>query len=114
MKSCVFCKIIEKKIAAKVEYENEEIIVFHDIAPKAEIHLLLVPKKHLRSVNEIKKNDELLMGKLFFLAKKIARQKRVENGYRLVVNVGRDSGQIVEHLHIHFLADKSLKNLKER
>jgi histidine triad (HIT) family protein len=104
MPECVFCQIIKRKARAKIEYEDEEVIAFWDIKPAAPIHILIVPKKHIESINEIKKEDQSLIGKLVFVAKKLAQKKEIEkSGFRLIINTGPWSGQIVPHLHVHLL-----------
>jgi len=102
---CIFCKIINKETPADIVYESEKVIVFKDINPKAPIHILIVPKKHITSVKEVEIEDKELLGELFLVAKKIARDKNLK-GYKLIVNVGREAGQIVDHLHIHLLSGK--------
>ncbi len=104
-KDCVFCKIINKEVPADIIYENERVIVFKDINPKAEVHLLIVSKKHLVNLNEAGENDKELLAELFLTAKKVAQQlSLIEKGYKLVLNVGRGAGQVVDHLHLHFLS----------
>lgn len=100
---CIFCKIVNKEISSEIVYEDDKIISFKDINPQAPIHLLIVPKKHIPSVDHIGVEDKTLMGELILAAQKIARDKNLE-GYRLQINVGRPAGQIVDHLHIHLLA----------
>jgi histidine triad (HIT) family protein len=101
--NCIFCQIIQKQTPAEIVYEDEQFIVFNDIRPKAAVHLLLVPKKHIHSVKDLKEEDGQLMGQLIILARKIAEEKTLA-GYKLVLNVGREGGQIVDHLHLHLLA----------
>lgn len=117
MKDCIFCKICQKKLPAKKVFENKDYIAFYDINPKAPIHILILPKLHLRSINQIKPVHKSLVGGLFLVAKKIAKKLRVRNkGYKLAFNVGREGGQLIEHLHLHFLAGwkrkKSMENQK--
>lgn len=100
---CVFCKIIKKELPADIVYEDKEVIAFRDINPKAPIHYLIVPKKHIESVNHLRESDELLVGKLIFTAQKIAKEKGIK-AYNLLINVGREAGQVIDHLHLHFLA----------
>lgn len=100
---CIFCKIINKEKPADLVYENDKIIVVKDINPKAKVHLLIIPKKHIPSVDHLGVEDKILMGEIILTAKKIAKEKNL-NGYRLVINVGREAGQIVDHLHMHLLA----------
>ncbi len=110
MPDCIFCQIAAKKLPSKIEYEDGELIAFDDIHPKAPVHILIVPKKHIKSVNEIGQGDIELMGKLIITAKKIAESKNL-SGYKLIFNVGREGGQIVDHLHLHLLAGQGLKNI---
>lgn len=105
---CLFCKIIKKEVPSQILYENEKFIAFKDIAPKAPIHFLIVPKKHINSVAHLLENDRELMGELILTAKEIAREKNIK-GYKLLINVGRDGGQIIEHLHLHFLSGKPIQ-----
>ena len=109
MKKCLFCQIVAKKIPANIIYEDEKFIVFYDINPIAPLHLLLVPKIHIPSVNDLKAKDKKLIGELFLLAKKIAKKQRVsKKGYRLIFNVGKEGGQAIKHLHLHLLGGKTL------
>jgi histidine triad (HIT) family protein len=104
MEDCLFCKIIKKEIPSDVIHEDKEFIVFKDINPKAPVHILLVPKKHIKSVNEIKEEDKEMVGELFLLSQKIAEKVKVKDtGYKLVFNVGRGGGQLIDHLHLHLI-----------
>lgn len=100
---CLFCKIIKKESPSEIIYENERVIVIKDINPKANIHLLIIPKKHIESIKQIKEEDKDLMGELLLIAQKIG-EKRGLMGYKLIFNVGRQAGQIVEHIHMHLLS----------
>ncbi len=93
---------------SEIVYENDKIIVIKDINPKAPVHLLIIPKKHIPSVDHLKIRDKTLMGELILTAQKIAREKNLQ-GYRLVINVGRGGGQIIGHLHLHLLSGKLIK-----
>jgi histidine triad (HIT) family protein len=109
MENCIFCKISKKEAPADILYEDSSVIVFKDIAPKAPIHLLIVPKKHIVSINHIEVEDKEIVGNLFIVAKKIAKENGIDKkGYRLIFNVGRDAGQMVDHLHLHLLAGRKL------
>lgn len=103
MTECLFCQIAKKEMPAEIVYEDEKIIAFEDIHPKAPIHLLIIPKKHIPSVDHLELTDKELMGELILAAQKIARQKNLK-GYRLQINVGRPAGQIIDHLHLHLLS----------
>lgn len=102
---CLFCKIAKKEIPSEIVYEDEQFVVFKDINPQAPVHLLIVPKKHIHSVNHIEIEDKTLMGELILTAQKIAREKNIK-GYKLQINVGRDGGQLIDHLHLHLLSGK--------
>ena len=103
--ACLFCQIVNKEMPADIIYEDEKFVVFKDIKPKAPVHLLILPKKHIPSVQHLEIEDKELIGELFLLAKKIAQEKGIaEKGYKLVFNVGKGGGQIIEHLHLHLIA----------
>jgi len=107
MKDCIFCKIVRKEIPADVVLEEEDILVFRDIKPKTPVHLLIIPKKHIPSVNEVSEEDESLLGRMFLTAKKVAKKEGVaDSGYKLSVHVGENAGQEVFHLHIHLMGWK--------
>ncbi|MDO8470664.1 MAG: histidine triad nucleotide-binding protein [bacterium] len=104
MEDCIFCKIVNKEIPSTTEYEDEQFLAFHDIHPKSPLHLLLVPKKHIHSVDHLEFQDRDLMGDLVLTAQKIAKGRGLR-GYQLHINVGRDGGQVVDHLHMHLQAN---------
>lgn len=107
--NCLFCKIVNKKTLAEIVYEDDKFIAFKDIHPKAPLHLLIIPKKHIPSVDHLESKDQRLMGELFLVAQKIARAEGVDKtGYRLIFNIGKDAGQTVDHLHLHLLGGKKL------
>ena len=109
MDDCIFCKIIKKEIPSNIVYEDEEILAFRDINPVAPVHILVIPKKHLESVLELNKEDEQLVGKIYTVINKIAKQEKIdEKGFRIVVNCGEDGGQEVKHLHFHIIGGKKL------
>lgn len=103
MEDCIFCKIIAGKIPSRKVYENEYTYAFYDINPKAEIHILIVPKKHIESVKNIEKKDAIIAGEIILSAQEIAKNNNM-NGYKLLFNVGREGGQLVDHLHLHLLS----------
>lgn len=106
MSECVFCKIVARQIPCTVVYETEQVLAFKDAAPQAPHHILIVPKKHHPNLDEM---DPELMGLLLAAARDIAKQNKWQrNGYRLVINTGRDGGQSVFHLHVHLLAGRPL------
>ncbi len=107
MKDCIFCKIINKEIPSDLVFENEEIVVFKDINPKAPIHFLIVPKKHISSVDEVSKDDKNVLGELILTAKEVAKKIGISDfGYKLTINVGEGGGQEVFHLHVHLLGKR--------
>ena len=99
---CIFCKIINKEIPSEIVYEDNEIMVFKDIKPSAPIHYLAVPKEHIESIMRLENNHQAIISKLIFIAKKAAQDAGLK-GYKLVFNVGREGGQIIDHLHLHIL-----------
>ncbi|HDH99195.1 MAG TPA: histidine triad nucleotide-binding protein [bacterium] len=102
--ACIFCQIINKEAPAKIVYEDEKIIAFKDIHPVAPVHILVVPKRHIDSVEDLKEEDRELAGRLILVAKKVARQFSInKSGYKLVFNVGRGGGQIIDHIHLHLI-----------
>ena len=105
---CIFCEIIAKRMPADVVHEDDDILVFKDINPTAPIHVLLVPKAHIATVNDVDEAQHTeLMGRLFVVCKQLAAQWGiVEQGYRLTVNVGRGGGQIVDHVHMHLVSGR--------
>ena len=109
MEECLFCKIVKGEVPSTKVYEDEEILAFKDINPAAPIHILVIPKKHITSLAYIEKEDEALIGKIYRVINKIAEENGFkENGYRVIVNCGKDGGQEVMHLHFHLLAGKHL------
>ncbi|MGD8389130.1 MAG: histidine triad nucleotide-binding protein [Desulfobacteraceae bacterium] len=102
--SCIFCKIIEGRKTADKVYQDDHLVAFHDIKPHAPVHILLVPRKHIRSINDLEKEDRALLGEMLFRAREIARDQGIhQSGYRLVFNVERGGGQYVFHLHLHLM-----------
>lgn len=99
---CIFCKIIKKEVPAKVLQETDDVVIIADIRPSAPVHYLVLPKKHIASIQNIQHEDEALMGHLIHMAKEAADALGL-SGYKLVFNVGKDGGQIIEHIHMHLL-----------
>ena len=106
MVETIFQKIIDKKIPADIIYEDEKSLVFKDINPVAPIHILIIPKKQIEKISDAEESDQDLLGHLFLVAGKVARQLGVENAFRLVVNNGAGAQQTVFHLHIHLIAER--------
>ena len=106
---CLFCKIAAKEIDAKIIHEDEDLLAFRDLNPQAPTHVLIIPRKHIATVNDLESGDAELMGKLTLAAKKIAADEGLsESGYRLVVNCQRDAGQSVFHIHLHVLGGRAM------
>ncbi|KAL6731416.1 hypothetical protein Aduo_002285 [Ancylostoma duodenale] len=104
----IFGKIIRKEIPAKIIFEDEEVLAFHDVSPQAPVHFLVIPKRRVAMLQEAEDSDQALLGKLMLTAAKVARDLGLENGYRVVVNNGRDGCQSVFHLHLHILGGRQL------
>jgi histidine triad (HIT) family protein len=110
MADTVFGKIIRKEIPAKIVHEDEHCLAFHDVSPQAPIHILVIPKKPIESLEQLQCDDAQLLGHLWLTIQAVARQSGLsEPGYRVVVNCGRDGGQSVDHLHFHILGGRSMK-----
>lgn len=106
---CIFCKIAAGQIPSKKVYEDDLILAFHDIAPQAPLHILIIPKKHYSTILEIENDDKELIGHIFLVANKIAKDMGFhEKGFRIVVNCNSDGGQTVFHLHFHLLAGRMM------
>lgn len=111
MEDCLFCKIVKGEIPSTIVYEDDEILAFNDIEPVAPIHILVIPKKHITSLAHMEDGDELIIGKIYKVINIIAEEKGFkQDGYRVVVNCGKNGGQEVMHLHFHILAGKKLEN----
>ncbi|MBO7743815.1 histidine triad nucleotide-binding protein [Paenibacillus sp. MWE-103] len=109
---CVFCGIIEGGIPSNKVFENDRVVAFRDIQPAAPVHILIIPKKHIPTMNDVTSEDDALMAELFAAARQIAGELGIaESGYRLVNNVNGDGGQVVYHLHLHLLGGTKLKGL---
>jgi diadenosine tetraphosphate (Ap4A) HIT family hydrolase len=108
MSDCIFCKIAGGEIPAKVVYEDEQVLCFHDLEPQAPVHVLLISKKHIESLDAATEEDAALLGHLLLRVKEIAARLGLENGYRLVNNCGEDGMQTVKHLHFHLLGKRRL------
>ena len=106
---CVFCKIVNKELPAKVVYEDDLVMAFYDINPQAPVHILIVPKEHIPTVNDLEERHKELIGHIFLVARKIAQDMGfAEKGYRILINCNRDGGQEIYHIHYHLFAGKPL------
>jgi histidine triad (HIT) family protein len=109
MTDCLFCKIRDGEIPGDIVFETDDMLAFRDVNPQAPTHVLIIPKKHISTVNDLDENDEAIMGKLFRTAKLIAAQEGVsDDSYRLVVNCNEKAGQTVFHIHMHLLAGRAM------
>ncbi|KYH34526.1 HIT-like protein [Clostridium tepidiprofundi DSM 19306] len=110
MENCIFCKIINNEIPSEKVYEDDKVLCFKDINPEAPVHILIIPKEHISSVNELNEENADIISYIFLIAKKLAKQLGIaENGYRIVNNCGNDGGQTVEHIHFHMLGGRNLQ-----
>jgi histidine triad (HIT) family protein len=109
MSDCIFCKIIDKKIPARIIYEDEHALAFEDVNPQAPVHTLVIPRKHIPTLLDIKEEDNNLIGHLVKVANKIANDKGIaERGFRVVANCNPESGQTVYHIHLHILGGRQM------
>ena len=108
MSDCVFCRIVRREAPARIVYQDEEVTAFHDLHPRAPVHILVVPNRHIAGLAQVEPEDATLVGKLFVVARQVAEQEGVASGYRLVVNNGPLAGQSVFHLHVHLLGGRAL------
>lgn len=106
---CIFCKIANGEIPSKKTYEDERILAFYDLDPQAPVHILLIPKTHIASANELTEENADVVSHIFLTAAKLAKELGLDKGYRIVNNCGEDGGQTVHHLHFHLLGGRSMK-----
>lgn len=107
--SCLFCKIVNREIPASIVYEDDRVLAFNDINPQASTHVLIVPKRHIATLNDLGPDDDSLVGSLVRCAAAIARERGIDaGGYRTVLNTNRDAGQTVFHIHVHLIGGRSL------
>lgn len=110
MTDCLFCKMVNGEIAPDKLVETEDLLAFRDIAPQAPAHILIIPKKHIATINDIEEEDAGLVGSMFVLAKEIAKREGFdEAGYRVVMNCNENGGQAVYHIHLHLLGGRSMR-----
>ena len=106
---CIFCGIAQGDVPARTILETDEVVAFHDLDPKAPTHVLVIPRRHVASIDAMADGDEELIGRVFAAAKEVARQQGIaDDGYRLVTNIGRNAGQSVDHLHVHVLGGRRM------
>jgi len=112
VEDCLFCKIANKEIATEIIFEDDKVMIFNDINPQAPVHLLVIPKKHIASLDAIETEDSLLIGHIFQVIKEQMRLRgfnNIKEGYRVVTNLGENGGQTVGHVHFHVLAGRNLQ-----
>jgi histidine triad (HIT) family protein len=110
MSECLFCKIIDGKIPANKVFENEQVVAFRDLNPQAPTHLLVIPRRHIATLNDLQSSDATLVGEMMLAATQIAAMENLaENGYRVVMNCNHDGGQSVYHIHLHLLGGRYMK-----
>jgi len=108
MSDCLFCKIVAGDIPADKVFEDEHVLIFRDINPKADVHLLAIPKRHIDSLNELSPEHDSVMAHMLRLLPVIAKQQGLDTGFRTIINTGKGGGQIIFHLHIHLMGGASL------
>jgi len=108
-KDCIFCKIAAGEFNTQFVFENDELVAFRDIRPQAPVHILIIPRRHIERINQLTDSDVELVGHMVLMANQLARQENIsDSGYRLVFNCGRDSGQEVEHIHLHLFGGRKM------
>lgn len=108
---CIFCGIVSGEVPTEVVYQDEELMAFRDIKPQASTHLIIIPKIHIPSLNELRNEHQGLMGRLILLAKELANREGIaSNGYRLALSCGSEGGQLIPHLHLHLLGGRKLSD----
>ncbi|MBQ8590760.1 MAG: histidine triad nucleotide-binding protein [Firmicutes bacterium] len=108
MADCIFCMIANKDIPSNIAYEDDKILAFHDLEPQAPVHVLIIPKKHIASLDDVQNEDLELMGYIMTKVKEVAEKVGLDNGYRVVINTGEDGMQTVKHLHVHLLGKRKM------
>ena len=108
MNDCLFCKIGDKKIPSNMVHEDESFFAIRDINPQAPVHLLIIPRKHVAKISDLSGSDDKLVGCMILLAKKLAADEKIEDGFRLVLNNGSQAGQSVFHIHLHLLGGRKM------
>lgn len=108
---CTFCRIIAGEIPSELEFSDDQVTAFRDINPVAPTHILIVPNKHIPSVNKLTAQDEVLVGHMFRVARQLAEREDIQDsGYRLIINTGPDAGQVVFHLHLHLIGGQPMRH----
>lgn len=109
MDDCIFCKIVSGDIAADIVYQDGDVLAFRDLGPQAPVHVLVIPKRHISTINDLQPEDAALIGKMYLAAKQVAKQEGMdESGYRCVMNCNDEGGQTVHHIHLHVLGKRQM------
>jgi histidine triad (HIT) family protein len=108
MSECLFCKIVNGDIPSKIAYQDDDVVAFHDISPQAPVHILVVPRRHIPSLDGAEEGDAELMGRVLLAIRRLAREQGIESGYRVVNNCGAPAGQSVFHIHFHLLGGRAM------
>lgn len=108
MSDCIFCKIVNNEIPANLVYEDNDVLAFYDLEPQAPVHILVIPKMHIQSIAEITNENSNILSKIGEAISKIAKEKNLDDGFRVITNVGENGAQSVKHLHFHILGGKKL------
>ncbi|MDR3395170.1 MAG: histidine triad nucleotide-binding protein [Parasulfuritortus sp.] len=111
MTDCIFCKIVAGEIPSKKVYEDDEVLAFHDINPAAPVHFMIIPKRHVKSLEACDTSHQDVLGKILLLAPKLAREQGLSDGFKTVINTGVGGGQLVMHLHVHVLGGGKLQHV---
>ncbi|NCS65539.1 MAG: histidine triad nucleotide-binding protein [Hydrogenophilales bacterium CG03_land_8_20_14_0_80_62_28] len=111
MSDCIFCKIVAGEIPSRKVYEDKDVLAFHDVNPAAPVHFLIIPKRHVASLETCDPTHRDMLGSLLLLAPKLAREQGLANGFKTVINTGVDGGQLVMHLHVHVLGGGKLQHV---
>jgi len=113
MAKCIFCQVANGEAPANLRYEDDQIVAFDDINPKAPVHVLIIPKKHIESSLDLAEEEDELVGRMVRVAVRVAEKMKIaDSGFKIVINTGRDSGQLIDHLHLHLLGGKTLERLE--
>ncbi len=110
--TCIFCQIVARELPAEILFEDEDLVVFKDINPEAPIHLLVVPKEHFDSLNSLDEKTAQIGAQMFLTAKKMAESQGIQSGYKILINCGREAGQVIRHLHMHLMGGWGRKPFK--
>ena len=110
MSDCIFCKIARGEIESEIVYSDDKVCAFKDVNPRAPVHILIIPKRHVAGIESVNSDEQKLLGHMILAARDIARKNSIDSsGYRILTNSGKDAGQVVQHLHFHLLGGEALK-----